>query len=238
VRRLATATALCLLLLMPARSQQLTNDVQPAQPGLSELMTAVQLQHTKLWFAGKFGNWRLAAYELDQIKGNLSKAAIRPPTAPVREPSETLSSLRKSIEEKDVAGFTKGYTELTHECNACHRAVGRDFITVQIPLASPFTDQAFPDQVAEGRTLAHTICATCHVLTDQTKVAPAPGVVAPDFADLIHRPSFSEGTLRQLLTSGHRRIGPEQAMLNPRLNENQIEQIVAYLEVLKAGQSP
>jgi hypothetical protein len=38
------------------------------------------------------------------------------------------------------------------------------------------------------------------------------------------------------LASNHRRIGHEQAMLNPHLSEDQIEQIVAYFEVLKARQ--
>jgi hypothetical protein len=221
VRPLITAITLCLLLLTSARSQQSTEAIRPEQRGLSELMIAIQLQHIKLWFAGKFGNWRLAAYELDQVKANLGQATMRLPAAASRELIERqLSSLRKSIEEKDVAAFTTGYTELTHECNACHRAVGRDFISVQIPLASPFTDQAFPDQVAEGRALAHTICATFHVIPDQTKVAPARGVAAPSFADLVRRPSFSDATVRQLLTSGHRRVGPAQAMLNPHLNEN------------------
>jgi len=238
VRALVTAIMLSLLLLTPAHSQQSTNDVRPEQWGLSELMIAIQLQHIKLWFAGKFGNWGLAAYELDQIKANLARAAMRVPAAISREPIERhLSSVRKSIEGKDVAAFTQGYTELTHECNACHRAVGRDFINVQTPLASPFTDQAFPDQVTEGHALARTICATCHLIADQDKVTPAPGVAAPSFADLLRRPSFSDAILRQLLTSGHRRVGPEQGMLNPRLTENQIEQIVAYFQVLKAGQS-
>jgi cytochrome c553 len=237
VRPLITATIVVLLLLTPARSEQPTDAVRPEQWGLSQLMIEAQLLHIKLWFAGKFGNWRLAAYELDQIAANLGQAAARLPAAASRELIEAqLSILRKAIEEKDVAGFIKGYTELTHWCNACHRAIGRDFISVQIPLASPFTDQAFPDQVAEGRTLAYTVCATCHVIPDQTKVAPA-GVAAPSFADLVRRPSFSDDTLRQLLGSGHRRVGHEQAMLNPHLNENQIEQIVAYFEVLKAGQS-
>ena len=32
----------------------------------------------------------------------------------------------------------------------------------------------------------------------------------------------------------HRHVGPEQAMPNPRLNDYQIEAIVAYFETLKA----
>ena len=38
------------------------------EPGLGEFMTATQLRHAKLWFAGKDSNWDLAAYETDEIK--------------------------------------------------------------------------------------------------------------------------------------------------------------------------
>jgi hypothetical protein len=240
VRSLVTIIALYLFLLAPARAQQSLDGVRPEQSSLSGLMIAVQLQHTKLWFAGKFGNWRLAAYELDQITANLAEAVVRSLAASThREPVESrLSALRKSIDETNVAEFTRAYTELTHECNACHRGTGREFISVQVPLASPFTDQAFPDQVAEGRSLAHAICAACHVLPDKSDVAPASGIAAPSvavpsFSDLIQRPSFSDATLRQLLGSSHRRVGSKQAMLNPRLTESQIELIVAYFDMLK-----
>ena len=242
VRLLVSTIVVLLLLLTPAAGQQSPDRVRPEQSSLSGLMVAVQLQHTKLWFAGKFGNWRLAAYELDQVAANLAEAGTRLPVS-ARQPMESeLSALRKSIDEENRAGFTEGYTELTHACNACHRAMGRDFITVQIPLASPFTDQAFPDQVAEGRALAHAICAACHVVPDKSDVPPAsrtasPGVAVPSFSELIRRPSFSDATLRQLLGSSHRRVGSGQAMLNPHLTENQIEQIVAYFQVLKAEQS-
>jgi hypothetical protein len=57
---------------------------QPAresyEPGLGEFMTATQLRHAKLWFAGKQNNWDLAAYEIDEIKeglGGRRKAASK-----------------------------------------------------------------------------------------------------------------------------------------------------------------
>src|SRR5947209_12244569 len=57
---------------------------QPAkelyQPGLGEFMTATQLRHAKLWFAGKQNSWELAAYEIDEIKEGLEDAARLFPT--------------------------------------------------------------------------------------------------------------------------------------------------------------
>lgn len=48
---------------------------EPYEPGLGEFMTATQLRHAKLWFAGKENNWDLAAYEIDEIKEGLEDAA-------------------------------------------------------------------------------------------------------------------------------------------------------------------
>jgi hypothetical protein len=44
---------------------------EPYAPGLGEFMTATQLRHAKLWFAGKANNWDLAAYEIDEIMEGL-----------------------------------------------------------------------------------------------------------------------------------------------------------------------
>jgi hypothetical protein len=41
---------------------------EPYLPGLGDFMTAyVQPHHIKLWLAGNGGNWRLAAYEADEL---------------------------------------------------------------------------------------------------------------------------------------------------------------------------
>ena len=39
-------------------------------PALGDIMSATQLRHIKLWFAGKLQNWDLASYELRQIRSN------------------------------------------------------------------------------------------------------------------------------------------------------------------------
>jgi hypothetical protein len=53
---------------------------EPYEPGLGQFMTATQLRHAKLWFAGKQNNWDLAAYEIDEIKEGLEDAARLHPT--------------------------------------------------------------------------------------------------------------------------------------------------------------
>jgi mono/diheme cytochrome c family protein len=205
--------------------------------GLPDLMVTAQLRHMKLWFAGRLSNWKLAAYEFDRIRSALDDAAAL--YSGIRgsdEASRALLSVQKAIEAKDATGFVKAYTELTNACNACHRANDREFVTIQAPSNSPFSDQLFADQVTEGRALARQICGTCHVVSDDSRQSIAGRPPTPSFADLVRRPSFSADGARQFLLSDHRRIGPEQAMPNPRLAEYQVEEIVAYLETLKAKQ--
>jgi hypothetical protein len=204
-------------------------------PVLSDLMTRLQLQHAKLWFAGKLSNWSLANYEAQQIDVGLETTG-KLLTDPSRTnlAKEQLEAVRQAIQLKDVPAFTKAYSALTNECNGCHRAGGYASIAIQIPLTLPVPNQLFTDQVAEGRALTHASCGTCHIVSDAGKEAPAPRPSAPSFLDIIKRPSFSADGLRQFLASSHRRLGPDQAMPNPRLTEYQIEAIVAYLETLRA----
>jgi cytochrome c553 len=221
----------------PAQAQQPVETAAGSDASLSAQMSVAQSRHVKLWFAGKFGNWKLAAYELAQLALSLDDAARRMPAgAAADDTARQVTSLRNAIDGKDPAAFTKAYSELTNACNACHRAAGRGFISMQVPVASPFTDQDFVDQVSEGRKLAYTICGVCHVVPDRPNAPLGMSFQAPSFVELARRPSFTEATLRQLLGSEHRRVGPAQAMPNPRLNDNQIDDIVAYFEALKAEQ--
>jgi hypothetical protein len=58
-------------------------------------------------------------------------------------PREPILVITAAIEAKDSVRFIKGYNELTAACNACHEGVGRGFIVIQVPTASPFSDQSF-----------------------------------------------------------------------------------------------
>ena len=136
------AIALALLLLAPAHSQP---SVRAEPTESSGLMIAIQLRHTKLWFAGKFGNWKLATYELDLMENALDQAMRLSSGGAPDAIAKQASSLRASIEAKNFGEFTKGFTALTGACNACHRATGHEFITVGVPAYSPYPDQIFDD---------------------------------------------------------------------------------------------
>ena len=124
---------------------------EPYEPGLGEFMTATQLRHAKLWFAGKNNNWALAAYEIDEIKEGLEDAARLHPTfngVPVAEMIKTiidprLERLEKAVDGKNSTEFIAAFDELTNGCNSCHAGASKPFIRIQRPTEPPLTNQNF-----------------------------------------------------------------------------------------------
>ena len=115
-------------------------------PRLGDIMNAVQSRHIKLWFAGKALNWELAAYELRQLKAGLLEAAVLYegiPVTNVTTMTKPVQSISDAIEARDGKRFAKAVGELTDGCNACHQSMGRGFIVMRMPTASPFSNQSF-----------------------------------------------------------------------------------------------
>jgi hypothetical protein len=116
-------------------------------------MTLAQTRQSKMWFAGEAGNWKLAAYELDELKEGFADvvryhASHKNSPVPIDQAVETmmtepLSELGQAIEKKDRALFEKTYDTVTEGCNACHQATDYGFIVVQRPKSNPFSNQSF-----------------------------------------------------------------------------------------------
>jgi hypothetical protein len=121
-------------------------------PSLSDIMVATQLRHFKLWYAGNLTNWRLANYELGQIKASFQDVMRLYPNSLVANMTtmtQPAEEIRKAIEAKDRAQFVNAFEKLTSACNSCHKAAGLDFIEIRVPLnspimTSPFSNQSFP----------------------------------------------------------------------------------------------
>jgi len=115
-------------------------------PTLGDIMGATQLRHFKLWYAGKLRNWELASYELGQIEDSLINAARLYQNIPVEKINmiqQPLIALAGAIKAKDGARFASAFANLTAACNICHEAAHVGFITIQVPTASPFSNQSF-----------------------------------------------------------------------------------------------
>ncbi len=124
---------------------------QPYIPSLAVVMELIQLSHFKLWLAGKLRNWRLAEYELLQMKATLQDARILFPNVLKADTSAILQSVeefRDAINTKDGARFDRAFENFTSACDSCHKAVGLEFIDIRVPrlspiLTSPLSDQSF-----------------------------------------------------------------------------------------------
>ncbi len=126
-------------------------------PQLGDLMNdAMQIHHTKLWFAGHVNNWALANYELRKIKETIEEVKEDIVTIQTRSPQwrhvsinemlksfdSSLKSLDQAIKAKDANRFDASYRELTAACNACHVSIGQP----QIKIVEPLLNGSFADQ--------------------------------------------------------------------------------------------
>jgi len=148
MKRVVTAIVALSVSVMVAAAQPARESYEP---GLGEFMTATQLRHAKLWFAGKQNNWDLAAHEIDEIKEGLEDAARLHPSfdgVPVAEMIKTIivpriAELEKAVKAKSSAKFMVAFDELTSGCNSCHAGANKPFIRIQRPTESPTTNQNF-----------------------------------------------------------------------------------------------
>jgi hypothetical protein len=116
-------------------------------PGLGEFMSAIQVHHAKLWFAGKAGNWKLAGFEIQEIRESTDDikrfCADRPEVTSLPMIDPPLDSVAAAIAHGEPAAFTRGFALLTETCNNCHRATKHEFNVIRIPDTPPFTNQVF-----------------------------------------------------------------------------------------------
>jgi len=136
-----------LLLLSSFAIAQSEKAGEPNVQRLADIMTATQLRHIKLWFAGKASNWKLADYELRQFKASLVEAALLYPGIPVTNVTtmaDPVQAVADAIKAKDSRAFESTFSSLTNGCNACHQSMGYGYIVMRVPTSSPFSDQVMP----------------------------------------------------------------------------------------------
>lgn len=130
-------------------------------PHLANLMNeAMQVRHTKLWFAGRAENWPLAAYEVKKIKETIEEIkesivdiqTVSPQWQLVsvnemfKNLNSNLDALDQAVTAKNPVRFETAYQGFTAVCNACHIAAGQPQIKIIQPLPNGggmFADQDF-----------------------------------------------------------------------------------------------
>jgi hypothetical protein len=131
-----------------------TTQKSPAR--LADIMSAVQFRHSKLWTAGQQENWELAAYELELVKSSLTDAIAFYTDIPVENITMVdppIKSIESAITGRNRAAFSKAFNALTTGCNSCHQSIGRGFIVMRVPTASPFGNQSFAPRRGEEKNV-------------------------------------------------------------------------------------
>jgi hypothetical protein len=117
------------------------------RPGFGEYMIGIQLHHSKLWYAGINNNWKLADYEIGEIKESFESIkdveTDRPESKTVGIIEPAIASLTAAIVQKDEKEFRKSYDLLTAACNNCHTTNHYEFNVIITPTAPPVNNQDF-----------------------------------------------------------------------------------------------
>lgn len=116
-------------------------------PGFGEFMSNIQVHHAKLWFAGQNENWKLADFEIHEIKETLGAIqkyqTERTESQKIGMLNPALDSIDIAIQQRNISLFKNSYALLTNTCNNCHRATDFEFNVVKIPETPPFSNQDF-----------------------------------------------------------------------------------------------
>jgi hypothetical protein len=154
MKPMLTFAVLALALLAPARAAE-EGHAPGAKgsyaSGLGEIMSLQQMRHLKLWLAGAAKNWPLADYELDELKEGFDDIVKFFPTKddmPIGQMAGStavpvLPDLKAAIDARDGRKFAAAFDKLTAACNACHQATKHEFIVIQRPTSSPYSNQSF-----------------------------------------------------------------------------------------------
>lgn len=116
-------------------------------PGTGELMSNIQLHHTKLWFAGSNGSWPLAEYQESLIRSGFKKVQLyhgqKPEAQLVAMIAPAMDSVEAAIHAKNKTMFIRQYQFMTSSCNSCHQATKHPFNIIRIPTLVPMDDQKY-----------------------------------------------------------------------------------------------
>jgi heme exporter protein D len=118
-------------------------------PGLGDYMTTIQLHAGKLWFAARASNWKLAEYEINELKEtmeaaralNAEKNGVKISNVLHAVLQTEVAQLAESVKRKNQAEFLKSYDDTLSACNGCHFEAGYEFIHIVRPSAPPVTNQ-------------------------------------------------------------------------------------------------
>ena len=124
-------------------------------PGVGELMNLiVQPRHTKLWFAGREGNWALVEYESKELRSALANVAKARPVFRQQSVADNVEmflggpfrAVDDAVRERSAAKFGEAYAMVNAGCNASHTALNQSQVVIRTPETPSYPDLEFRPQ--------------------------------------------------------------------------------------------
>jgi len=116
------------------------DQIAEMQPGMAAVMKTVGERFTMTYLAAKGGNWKLAAYQLNQLRAVFKVAKVtRPKFADdlTAFDKEYLQPIFKSIHEQDWGGFEAVFRKGMAGSDAFHEKRGVSYIRYVLPESPP-----------------------------------------------------------------------------------------------------
>jgi hypothetical protein len=110
------------------------------QPGMAAIMKEVGERFTRTYYAAKGGNWKLAAYELNQVRTQFKVAKMtRPKFAEdlTEFEKEYLQPIFKAIHEQDLNAFSLVFDKGVSGTDFFHDKRGYPHIRYMLPKDPP-----------------------------------------------------------------------------------------------------
>src|SRR5262249_7395004 len=116
------------------------SDLGHLLPGMAEIMPLIGERIWKCYYAGKAGNRKLAAFQLNEGVHLMEKGPIlRPKDTEDLRPliSGVVASLKANIEAEDWAAFEATFTTMVDQANAYHEKYDKGYLRWQLPSSPP-----------------------------------------------------------------------------------------------------
>jgi hypothetical protein len=100
-----------------------------------------------LWFAGNNENWKLADFEIDEIREGLEAIekyqTERTESQYIPMIYPALDSVSNAIKNRSLPQFVRSYKQVTKMCATCHQTTHHEFIQITLPSQQTFSNQRF-----------------------------------------------------------------------------------------------
>ena len=118
---------------------------------LADVMGKMQWHTNKLFFAGKYNNWELADFYVEELEEALEELeesglvendiSYGPLAKSIT--SDPINKLREAIESEQSDNFNDAYLGMVRACNNCHVASKHAFIRIVLPKQPVSDNQDF-----------------------------------------------------------------------------------------------